>query len=1085
MDVDNENIEPVTDTGLSLGYSSYNTQTRLNNDFGAGANAASRIDMTYVAADPLSELVWSPRNGLSLKYAECSFSEKKPSNLWGARPSNIVLSPQIVTAGRCSNDIHIDANFSTSLSHMSTGVGVDTLDKSPSPRYTVGISSMGQSDHEHQADKGNSFPGTGAFVEKMNNMGETSLLHLNELNDPEDSKGGVDTSGENNHQVTQIDVANQDAAQIDPLFNGPVGGARDVGSGDQMKGTEVFLVSEVHAENKYVACKAPEQDLLSPGREHEKSNSFIGKESKLEIRKGSSPSLFPSEKLEATAENDFPIPISRSECGTSKVAASKSDHEVEMNFQQDEKTLPKLTVSRDHSPTRKIHRYQRKGKEKALSDGDVKGRMSEEEDDSHESVESCNSKRLFSSGKRRWGFDQQLIAESKRVKKQIQRSPVSSSFNKQDSSFMNWISNMMKGFMKSKVETPSLAHTVAHLSHGDDSTGKDLETFSKNQDLGCRNFGFQSMFRSIYCPKRKVQDTTTLDENQTKFELANKTFDMDATPIACHGENISCHRMLLLQNDRFKESTSGDVAGPATELKISSVDFTANQRNSEASSAENNNPCNLLSAAEKDGRSSSSSLGKRKVMNTENIYSDTPIESKAAHNIGYKTDPLSCLWIARFTPKGSGPLLNQDNHNQSASGVIECSTDRMKLIPTPENYVNISNNIKVVETRRYCGEEPVMDSGKELQNDATETKVSMGFNRIPDFPVQDDQKSACKLNPIVSSTRFKNSEVIASLFARRLDALKHIMPSGISENGAPAVITCFFCGRKGHHLQYCSEITDAEIEELVRNIKSNNEVEESPSVCIRCFQVNHWAIACPSASSRRQQQSGIGASLANDSKMHCSERNEEIPKLMNGNENQNAAVSCTEFDGNETRIRTNIDYLTTSDRMRASTDLNKKNEASSSGANKSKENQITSLFNFISQQVSDVPKEIFDAIKLLRLSRMDVLKWMNSQMSPSHLDGFFLRLRLGKWEEVLGGTGYYVAQISEAQRLNSQRNSKSSISVNVGGIKCLVESQYISNHDFLEDELMAWWRATMRSGDKIPSEEELRMKVEERRLLGF
>lgn len=37
---------------------------------------------------------------------------------------------------------------------------------------------------------------------------------------------------------------------------------------------------------------------------------------------------------------------------------------------------------------------------------------------------------------------------------------------------------------------------------------------------------------------------------------------------------------------------------------------------------------------------------------------------------------------------------------------------------------------------------------------------------------------------------------------------------------------------------------------------------------------------------------------------------------------------------------------------------------------------------------------------------------MNSQMSLSHLDGYFLRLRLGKWEEGLGGTGYYVACIT-------------------------------------------------------------------------
>lgn len=40
------------------------------------------------------------------------------------------------------------------------------------------------------------------------------------------------------------------------------------------------------------------------------------------------------------------------------------------------------------------------------------------------------------------------------------------------------------------------------------------------------------------------------------------------------------------------------------------------------------------------------------------------------------------------------------------------------------------------------------------------------------------------------------------------------------------------------------------------------------------------------------------------------------------------------------------------------------------------------------------------------------LRWMNSHTSLSHLDGFFLRLRLGRSEAGLGGTGYYVACIN-------------------------------------------------------------------------
>lgn len=37
---------------------------------------------------------------------------------------------------------------------------------------------------------------------------------------------------------------------------------------------------------------------------------------------------------------------------------------------------------------------------------------------------------------------------------------------------------------------------------------------------------------------------------------------------------------------------------------------------------------------------------------------------------------------------------------------------------------------------------------------------------------------------------------------------------------------------------------------------------------------------------------------------------------------------------------------------------------------------------------------------------------MNSRLPIENLDGYFLRLRLAKWEEGVGGTGYYVACIT-------------------------------------------------------------------------
>nr|XP_043630050.1 uncharacterized protein LOC122601347 [Erigeron canadensis] len=128
-----------------------------------------------------------------------------------------------------------------------------------------------------------------------------------------------------------------------------------------------------------------------------------------------------------------------------------------------------------------------------------------------------------------------------------------------------------------------------------------------------------------------------------------------------------------------------------------------------------------------------------------------------------------------------------------------------------------------------------------------------------------------------------------------------------------------------------------------------------------------------------------------------------------------------------------------------------------------------------------IPKGMFDTIRRLRLSRTDILKWMNSRLPIANLDGYFLRLRLSKWEEKVGEAGYYVACIIDE---NPSKGTKKPIRVSVGGVQCLVESRYISNCDFLEDELVAWWQTTKTNGRGM-MEENLTSKLEERKKLGF
>ncbi|KAK8495767.1 hypothetical protein V6N12_024996 [Hibiscus sabdariffa] len=1023
MIFESENTEAVSDLELALGYSNHGIQRQLSNDLGAGANAASRIDKTFVATDPLSELVWTPRKGLSLKCTECSFPDKKQSLVWGAGPSNMFFSQQINASARSSDDKPMDEE----ISHKSVSAfhdtnpkfaNIDNLDKSSGNDDTIKLC------HEHQTDNDNYSKGIADLVEDINPKIGKSDEKLIEENDLVDSKG-VYFSCQDNTPVAEI---------ADPIKNNfPSPPDEREPDAVQLSRMEVVLASKVYADKEHEACMLPEKNPTSPGRKQDESASLMDK-------KGKSDNV----------------------CVASKVSGSESASEVEKNFQHYKEIKPEEISSDKHSPTNsRILRYRRKGKEKALSDGDVKGMMSQEEDDSHESVESCNSAGLFSAGKKRWGFEQQLIVGSKRVKKQMGESPCSSSLVKQDSSFMNWISNMMKGFLKSKDEAPSLTLTVANPNQSHESPVKNLDATDRNQDTQCRNIGFQSIFQSIYSPKTKVQGTPV--------EQTDKICDIDATPIACHAENLNLPKIFLLSNERFKEPISGGRAGSPAQPKISLMNLSPG-KSTEGNSSENKNPCNFVVDVEKERASSSSLLGKRRARDSENIDSDPPSDGKTVHNIGYKSNLLGSLWITRFTPKSSSSLLNHDK-----SGAIECSSDYMKI--TPGSNVNVSSNLKILEVKQQCVEEPPIGSGKELPSD-TEIEASVGFKEII---VQNDQKSKCNLSPILPSSRTKDSEVMASLFARRLDALKHIMPSGVLDN-TTSNITCFFCGRKGHHLQCCPEITDNEIEDLMRNMKSSYKLEEVPRVCIRCFGLDHWAVACPTTS-RSQHPSVCRPSFANLSELHCYAGFEEN---RNFSENSQEAIAPSTVRGGIGDGKSpNTSYGVNVDIMRSNTNVNKKYLSSSLKENELKENQMTPWGNTINQQVSDGPKAIFDSVRLLRLSRTDILKWVNSQISLVHLEGFFLRLRLGKWEEGLGGTGYYVACITGSNTQGTQQNSKISVSVNVGGIKCFVESQYISNHDFLEDELMAWLHSTARSGGKIPSEEQLAMKVKERRMLGF
>ncbi|KAK6929844.1 LOW QUALITY PROTEIN: Plus-3 domain, partial [Dillenia turbinata] len=981
---------PVTDLVLSVGYPQHCVQTSLKSDAGAGANAGSSVGLTFNASDHPSEIVWSPHRGLRLQFADSSLPENRSPLLWDVGPSNdIEFSPlQGITAGKPNYSHFVeDENFFAPCARDGVKNNVDKRNpSSQSPKCNTGIMKAKCNIENTE------------FIETMSNAVETSNVSANQKSD--DIRSGeekglcspirIQTAGKAiiSELPTLPDHGNEKMVNP-PLLKltntrpimeqtGPPSeqpnkrissnihdGFQDVDSGNRGR-LELVLAFKNH--NQSINHDTLSLTSNSPSRGQRELSSADVHEKKREMPTPGSNSAPHLEKLESSDENDLQPPIHKdAHSEANKSIAVDSTLKVKNGSEQAGVVLPRDdAIPIKASPINsRVHMCHRKGKEKALSDGDVNGRMSIRDDDSHESVESCNSAGLFSAGKKRWSFQQQLFVGSKRVKKQVEESPCSTSYVRQDSSFMTWISNIMRGLSKSDQNDTPLALTLPHLDHGDEGHDQKSNACKRNQNPRCKKTGFQNIFQSLYCPYVKMETRTTSDDNQTgemskKLDLAIRECDRKGTSVACSGGTI---------NKQF---------------------FLSNE-----------NAC---------------------IIQHERLIS----HFKSSHD---------CFESKDFS------------------------------------------------------EYPLNIAGKELPVCASNTETSFGLKRIK---TNADQKSACRLNPILPSQSLKISEATASVFTRRLDALKHIIPSYAIGIKTPGPTICFFCGRKGHDLHDCSDITESELEDLLKNVMSYDSVEEPACMCIRCFQLNHWAVACPTLSSKRHHQSECNQAIINNfsfTKLLSSSNSRPNPKLLESKENHQVGAVRTSSIVKETKVETGVDVekkliSMTSDPVSSVSSPGKMCVASSLGKPDSCKNQTVFLQNFVNRQISELPTRIFETIKRLRISRADILKWMNSDRSLSQLDGYFLRLRISR-REGLVGTGYLVASITGAHKERSIKSSTRPISVRVGGIKCTVESQYISNHDFLEDELMAWWCNASKSGSKALSEEELNTKVEERKRLGL
>lgn len=740
---------------------------------------------------------------------------------------------------------------------------------------------------------------------------------------------------------------------------------KDIGCGDiQAACSTDILVSEA---SKMKQCDLPEMFMLI------RSQNVKHAEPVSAFEESSGNKLSFPEKRESIAENDIkPLKTEDRLCCESACAEEAmivaSQPEGEGKHNPENKAM--LIEASSNEKISSVKR--RKGKEKASSDSKSNRSISKEEERSHESVESSNSGQLFSKGRRAGNFNHQLTVGNKKIKRHQNETPCSASFG-QDSSFMNWISNMIKGLSNfDSDKTPCLALPAVPCHYQDGSHDSAFMSHDKIQeDTVGRSTGFRNIFQALYCPRERSQnkikcslDQQTEAEVSKELKVANKMPCDDASIRTASNEKYKLQKFV-----RVGMSTLPNISLPGINLAEEKL----------------SNSCNIACDT-KIGICFSGSPEEKGAIIQGSVDPNKCSDSAANRS------PLESLWITRFSSKVSMPMLNSEPGHQDEGGTVEGFTICNRLLPLSQNLSASIKDRNNLEDGCEPSDKDQTNAARGVQYCSVSRTASCGSIRTKE---QSYQKFKLKLSPILPSQRLKSSEAMASVFARRLDALKHITPSKLTDNASPEAILCFYCGKRGHSLSYCSEIIESEFKDLLKDANLYDRFEETSCLCIRCFQFGHWAVACPYSSSRKQTWKDGNASILGGEN---SERRQSEPQ------NRNPLVgTCTISRGENARLNTELmvctnkingtmildgrisDYKTV-ERSLFREDCHKgmswkgtshqvllkgENSTSRFEGNELNENQI---MPYVNKQISSIPREAFEIIRRLRLSRSNILK---------------------------------------------------------------------------------------------------------------
>ncbi|XP_068490845.1 uncharacterized protein [Phaseolus vulgaris] len=726
MSSESKKIKPE----LVLNYSNPCIWKNLKNESSAGANAACKIDKTFSAADPLSEIVWSPDKGFNLKCVDSSFTNKKASMFGDFEPSSMVLALlQSVTEGSSATDKPINDVSVEPIAVICSNNDVYSTD-APSG-HPASDSVVVILDHKTCEDDN----GFGDNTEKMNIAIET--LHLpngQKENVMNDWKNNVCAPANIGTTIISERKGNKSTISDEPecsLEENPsrkhCNGGIETGVLNKVVEIEDGLYNRVVCVIENKGSAALETNLISSG-------------------------VNPLPKLESTADNDLQTFNCESNCAvTGAVLVSKSNENKKKSPGNEMMLLcsksPPIITSPCNS---RIGMTRNEGKEKSLSDGNSNVCLPKE-DDFHLSVESCRSL----AGKKRSNF-QQVIIGSKKIKKHIQETSCSKSYVQPDSSFMNLVSNMLKRCSQStQDENKYLDLNLENPNHHLQKPDQKFLTCNRNQDPKLKNPGSRSNFQSMV-GARKVQ----VGEASKDFGLGNKVDGIDVAPITYYAENNSLYRQYIPSN-KVEVSEGRLDAFPSIQAQTSPIISLNSHEHWVNNSLENENDYKREITEEKEGmtllplHSPSTGLNRN---NNENVESNAPCERR---EICHKSETVEGHWINRFLPKSTSPLTVFDHLNER--GDSEDHSTSFSMLPHSHKHISLTN-CKIEKAREQSDDDQLFREAQNLHNcciNKEDSTVGSQYHFAKD-----------KFNSVTPFPELRDSRPMVSMFARTLGAMK-------------------------------------------------------------------------------------------------------------------------------------------------------------------------------------------------------------------------------------------------------------------------------------------------------------------------